>query len=43
VPEAKRVFRGKGRAVYGFQIADKADLEAEVKPKRDFLLSTEDL
>jgi hypothetical protein len=44
VPEAKRVFRGRGRAVYGFQVADKADLENNVsKPKRDVLLSSQDL
>lgn len=44
VPEAKRIFKGNGRAVYGFQIADKADLDAGVsKPKRDVLLSSEDL
>lgn len=43
-PEAKRVFQGKGRAVHGFQIADKEDLEANVsKPRRDVLLSSEDL
>lgn len=44
-PEAKRIFKRKtGRAVYGFQIAAKADLEANVsKPRRDVLLSSEDL
>lgn len=44
VPEAKRVFTGRGRAVYGFQIADKDDVENGVsKPKRDVLLSSEDI
>lgn len=44
VLEAKRVYRGKGRAVYGFQVADKADVESGAsKPKRDVLLSSEDI
>lgn len=44
MPEYKRVFRGKGRAVYGFQIADRSDMESKVaKPRRDFLLSSYDI
>jgi hypothetical protein len=42
-PVAKRLYRKKnGRAVVGYQIADKRDLAANVKPKMDMLLSSSD-
>lgn len=44
VLEAKRVYRGNSREVYGYQVADKYDVESGVsKPKRDVLLSSEDI
>lgn len=42
-PEYKRVFRGKGHAFYGFQIADQTQIGANGKPLRDLLLSSEEI
>lgn len=42
-PVAKRVFRGKRRAVYGFQIVEKTPSGPNGKPKKDVLLSSEDI
>jgi hypothetical protein len=42
-PEYKRVFKGKGRAYRGYQIAHKSQVGPNGKPVRDILLSSEDI
>jgi hypothetical protein len=41
-PEYKRVFTGKGRSRYGYQVAQKAVVGSSGKPPRDVLLSDQD-
>ncbi|MDQ3802712.1 MAG: twin-arginine translocation signal domain-containing protein [Acidobacteriota bacterium] len=42
-PEYKRVFRGKGRAVYGYQVAHKTQVGSNGKPLKDVLLDSNDI
>ncbi|MDQ3802714.1 MAG: twin-arginine translocation signal domain-containing protein [Acidobacteriota bacterium] len=42
-PEYKRVFRGRSRAVYGFQIAERVPAGPNGKTRKDMLLSTVDI